>query len=88
MNLSVLDVIETKREQACNVVIIDGIKDLPARFAGADKVHLAQSAQLVRDSGFGHTESIGKGADAHFPVHEQGNQADTACVAECAEEFG
>ena len=67
------------------MVVVDGVKNLPARFPGVDEVHLAQSAQLVRDSGFGHTESIGEGADAHFAVHEQGNDADTARVAEGAE---
>jgi len=70
------------------MVIVDGVKDLPARFSCADEVHLTQSAQLVRDGRFGHAESIGEGADAHFAVYEQGNDADAARVAEGAEEFG
>ena len=70
------------------MVVVDRIKDLPARFARADEVHLAQSAQLMRDGGFGHAESIGEDADAHFTVHELGNDTNAACVAEGAEEFG
>jgi hypothetical protein len=83
-----LDVIQPQREQARDMVIVYGVKDLPARFARADKVHLAQTAQLVGDGGFGHAESIGKGADALFAVHKQGNEADAVRVAEGAEEFG
>ena len=70
------------------MVVVDRIKDLPARFARADEMHLAQPAQLMRDGGFGHAEPIGNRADAHFPVDELGDDADAARVAEGAEEFG
>ena len=70
------------------MVVVDGVKDLPARFSCADEVHLAQPAQLVRDGGFGHAESIGEGADAHFPVHKLGDDANAARIAERAEELG
>ena len=70
------------------MVVVDRIKDLPARFARADEMHLAQPAQLMRDGGFGHAESIGEDADAHFSVHKLGNDADPACVAERAEKLG
>lgn len=69
------------------MVIFNGVEDLPARFARADEVHLTQSAQLMGYSGLGHAESIGEGADAHFPVHELGNDANAARVTEGAEEF-
>lgn len=84
---SVLDVVEPECEQARDVVVVYRVEDLPARFARADEMHLAQSAQLMRDCGFGHTESVGEGADAHFAVHELGDDADTARVAEGAEKF-
>lgn len=70
------------------MVIFNGVEDLPSGFARADEMHLAQSAQLVRDGGFSHAESIGEGADAHFPVHELGDDADAARVAESAKKFG
>lgn len=69
------------------MVVINGVKNLPARFSRADEVHLAQPTQLMRDGGFGHAEPIGKGADAHFVAYEQGDEADAAGVAEGAEEF-
>lgn len=50
IELSVYDVIKPQREQARDVIVFDGVKDLPARFARADEVHLPQPAQLMRDS--------------------------------------
>ena len=70
------------------MIVVYGVEDLPARFARTDEVHLAQPAQLMRDSGFGHAEPIGEDADAHFSVHELGNDADAARVAERAEKLG
>jgi hypothetical protein len=35
----------------------------------------------------GHAEPIGEGADAHFPVHELGDDSDAARIAKGAEEF-
>ena len=69
------------------MVIFNGVEDLSARFARAHEVHLAQSTQLMGYGGLGHAESIGEGADAHFPVDELGNDANAARVAEGAEEF-
>lgn len=69
------------------MVVIQCIENLPARFPCADEVHLTQSAQLMGDGGFGHAESVGKGAYTHFPVHELGNDANAARVAEGTEEF-
>ncbi len=70
------------------MVVVYRVKDLPARFARTDEMHLPQPAQLMGDGGFGHTESIRKGAHALFAVHEQGDETDAARVAEGAEEFG
>lgn len=70
------------------MVIVQCVKDLSARFSGADEMHLTQSTQLMRDGGFGHAESIRNGADGHFPADEQRNDADAARVAEGTEEFG
>lgn len=86
--LPVLDVVEPEREQARDVIVVERVEDLPARFARADEAHVAQSAQLVRDGRVGHAESLGEDAHAFFAVHEQGNEADAAGVAEGAEEFG
>jgi hypothetical protein len=69
------------------MVIIQRVKDLPPVFACADEVHLAQSTQLMRYGRLGHFEFFGQRADAHFAFHEKGDQADTAGVAEGAEEF-
>ena len=80
--------VQSQCEQARDVVIFDGVEDLPARLARADEMHLTQPAQLMRDSGLSHAEPFGEGADAHFPVHELGNDADAAGIAEGAEEFG
>jgi hypothetical protein len=88
IKLSVLDVIEPEGEKPRDVVVVERVEDLPARFPRADEVHLAQSTQLMGDGGFGHAESIGDGADASFPVHKLGDDADAACVAQGAEELG
>ena len=69
------------------MVIFDGVEDLPARLARADKVHLSQPAQLMRDGGLGHAEVFCQSIDAHFPVHELGNDAHAAGITEGAEEF-
>ncbi len=70
------------------MVIIQRVKDLPARFSRADKVHVPQSAQLMGDGRFGHAKTFGKRADGQFAVHELGNDAQAIRIAEGAEQFG
>jgi len=44
-----LDMIETSLEKFGNVFIIQGNKNLPALFSGADHFLIAQAAQLMRN---------------------------------------
>jgi hypothetical protein len=65
---SVSDMLKSHFEQAGDMVVIQRVEDLPAFLSRADEVHLAQSAQLMGDSGFGHAEPVSEGADAHFSI--------------------
>jgi hypothetical protein len=84
----VLDVIESKGKQTRYVIIVQTVKDLPACFSRAYKMHLPESAQLMGDGGFSHFESIRQRADAHLTFDQDGDNPYTASVTESAEQFG
>ena len=51
------------------------------------QVHLAQSAQLVRDGRFGHVQPFCQWADAHLAFDQKRENPHAAGIAEGAEEF-
>ena len=61
-------VLEPKAIEFCNVVIIERVKDLAPILAAAHEAQLAQSAQLVRDSRFGHLELRGEVTNVHLTL--------------------
>ena len=82
-----LNVFQPQREEARYMIVRERVEDLPARFAGANEMHLPQPTQLVRYRRFAHCESICQGANAHLALEQNGNNAHAAGIAEGAEEF-
>ena len=83
-----LHMLKTHAIKFFDVIVVEAIEDLPAIFPRPHETHLTQSAQLVRHGGFGHVQLLGKRADAHLAIEEQGDDPHAAGVAEGAEEFG
>ena len=48
-----IDVVEAALKEFCNVIVVDGDKNMPALFSRANQAFFSQSAQLVRNGGLG-----------------------------------
>ena len=79
-------VLEPKAIEFCNVVIIERVKDLAPVLATAHEAQLAQSAQLVRDSGLRHLELCGEVTNVHLALQQDRNDSQSGGVAECTEQ--
>jgi len=77
--------VKTALVEFFDVLVVEGVKDLAAVFAGTHEAHLAQAAQVVGGGGFGEADSGGEGTDVHFAMGEGGDDADAAGIAEGAE---
>ena len=71
-----------------DVVVVQADEHIASPLAGADDAFVAQSAQLVRDGGFGQSQPRDEFADAHLPIHERADDAHARGVAEGLEEAG
>jgi len=79
-------VLQPKPIELFDVIIIESVKDLATVLAAADEAKLAQSAQLMRNSRFGHRELRGKLTDIPFAVEQERNDPQTCGVTEGAEQ--
>src|SRR4026208_1846018 len=82
-----LDMFQAKRKKPRYVIVIQGVKDLPAGFSGAEQMHVPQSTQLMGNGGFGHCKSLCQCADAPLAFQQKSNDAYATGVAQGAEEL-
>src|SRR5688572_4800208 len=68
MKLSMIHMLKPQAIQFRHVVIIERIINLPSIFTAAQKPHLAQSSQLMRNRRLGHRELSGDLSHVHFTL--------------------
>jgi hypothetical protein len=84
--LTMQNMIQAYLEKPGNMIVIETVKDLPSLFARADKTHLAQPAQLVRNCRFRYVNPICDFAHAHFALQQGGNNREPRWITEGAEQ--
>jgi hypothetical protein len=80
--------IEALREEGLDVVVVQGVVDLPAGFARPHQMQMAQDAQLVRNGRLAHLQAVRQVADAQFAGAQRRDDAHTRRVAEDVEGLG
>ena len=76
------------REQADDVVVVEGVEDHLARRGGADEAHAAQQPELVRDGRLAEAEQRRDVADAELGARERVEDPHAGGVAEDLEGLG
>jgi hypothetical protein len=82
------NVVQTALEKFDDMLVIDANENVSPLFARADETLVAQSAQLVRNGGFGQTDTLHQFTYADFTFHESGNNANPGGIAQGFEEIG
>jgi hypothetical protein len=72
-------------QQVHDVLIVDGVEDLPASPTGTDEAHAAQQPELMGDRRLADADQPGEVADAELARGERVDDADPGGVAEDAE---
>ena len=78
-------VIKPQTIEFSDMVIIEGVIDLPPVFAAADQLHLAQSAELMRDGRLAHLKLSRDITNVHLTGKQDRNNPQASWVAEGTE---
>jgi hypothetical protein len=83
-----LHMFKTHLKDLGDVSVVQTVEDLAPLPATSNEPQLPQAPQLMGHGRFTHAQSLGQGADAQFPLEENGDDANPAGVAQSTEEVG
>jgi hypothetical protein len=85
--LSLLYMLHPLSEQGNDVIVFDAVMDFLAVPPGYHQTHLAQAAQVVRDSRLADPYGLRQSTDVHFLLYQDRQDPHPAGIAEGAEKF-
>jgi len=83
--LAILHVLYALFEEGNDVLIFHTIIDFLALSARLDKLHLPQTAQVVRNRGFAGLDCFSQSANIQLAICQRCQNANTACIAKGTE---
>jgi len=86
--LSMQNVVETALEEFDDMSVIKADEDIASLFTGTDESFVTQTAQLMRNGGFGHTQAVHQFANSNFSIKQSTDDENACRVAQCVEQVG